>query len=253
MRTLCVVGLCWGCAAEELAPNPPEIDWYTPLDATVGLSDPALEGHSLAEIVGGEVFVEAEGGVCSDCHFTDTITLYRPPITQHETASITPRDVVGGRSWAGTGGWAERYVALGPNAIIEKPPELRGVFELWLASEAERVQPLSWHAPMSEQTLGVEPDEALRGTLDQIVNSLVSGRPDALMCSECHYEGGPAAYRPPIPQGAPSDFAPDEVIDGASWRDGWADRFIEHGPGEETEKPAYLRAVLNKWLQDGAR
>lgn len=246
------VMLLVGC---EEAPRdePVEFFWDTPMSPAMQLEawDDSLTGVSLRAIVSGEIELAWEGERCTSCHFRETIAYYGPEVEQYGVMELTARDVVGGRSWGGTDGWAERYVALA-DGIFEKPPEMRRVFERWLEVEATWVEPLYWASPMTLSTLGVEPDPNLRGSLSDIVNSVVSGRPDGLLCSDCHYADGAVRYRPPVGQGAVSSFAPDDVVDGASWSGAWARRFVEHGPDAKTAKPSVLRGAFNKWMQDGA-
>jgi len=246
---------CVDAAGDPDEPTPAAaLDWDTPLGPEHGIEalDPELFGVTLQDILGGAV-PSRNGQPCSACHFDTTVTLYRPYQEQYSAVAFSPRDVVDGRPWATSAGWGERYVSLGPDALIEKPRGLRDALQLWLETDAAQVLPLTWSTAPSRESLGVAPDPALLGALGQIVNSEVSGRPDDLLCSACHYTGGPYEYRPPVEQDAVSAIGPDEVVDGASWAGGWASAFLGHAPGEEYEKPAYLRAAWYKWLQDGAR
>lgn len=253
-----LVGSIGGCAPPGSPIEAMEVEWDTPLGPELGFEspwDPLLDGVTVAEVVEGAVVIDAEGNTCSSCHFEDTITLYNPPIRQFDVFELSPRDVCDGRSWAGPRGWASIYAGMGPGSLQDKPPLLREIFARWLDTEVQWVEPVTWTGPLDEATLGVLPDPALRGTLGDIVASRVSGRPDGLLCSECHYRGGPVPYRPDVARGEASSFAPDDLVDGRAWSGdgGWADRFRSLGPGAAVEKPAYLRALMHKWLEDGAR
>ncbi|MCA9569256.1 MAG: hypothetical protein KC656_15515 [Myxococcales bacterium] len=234
-----------------------ELEWDTPLDASiVGVElPPAIDGASLMEIVSGQVDARGEGRACSACHFGDTVTLYQPEIPQFSTAPIGPYDIVHGRTWAGNWGWASIFTTMGAGSFVEKPEELRDAMALWVEAESQRVEPLGWDVPIVAGNLGKDPESFIAGdTVGDIVNSVVPGRPDDLVCSACHFEGGPVAYRPAIAANAVSSFGPDDLIDGRTWAEpfGWADRFAAAGPNAAFHKPDYLRQMFFKWKDDGA-
>ena len=239
------------------APGFAPLEWETPLEADLlGEALPLeIDGASLMEIVSGQVEARGEGRSCSACHFDQTVTLYRPEVGQYDTTVIGPYDVVHGRTWAGNNGWAARFATLDENAFVEKPPVLRDAMLLWLDAEAERVEPLAWDDAVDAWSLGTAPQPYIAGDrIGDIVNSRVSGRPDDLMCSACHYEDGPLPYRPPVAANAVSDFGPDDRIDGLTWGEngGWADVFAKLGPNGGFHKPDYLRSMFFKWKDDGA-
>lgn len=233
------------------------LEWETPLEATtLGFElPPELEGASLMEIVSGQVDARGEGRSCSACHFDQTVTLYRPEIGQYDTQPFGPYDIVHGRTWAGNTGWAARFALMGEGAFVEKPIELRDAMLIWLDAESGRVEPLAWDDVIDADNLGTAPEAYILGDrIGDIVNSRVSGRPDDLMCSTCHYEGGPIAYRPPVAPNGVSAFGPDDVLDGLTWGEngGWADVFSKLGPNDGFHKPDYLRSMFYKWKDDGA-
>lgn len=260
MRTLCslaVLAVVVGCSPLDEEPALAELTWDAELRVeTLGFAPgPVLEGRTLGEVVSGAVDARGEGRSCTACHFQGTVTFYRPEVAQGQILPIGPYDVVDGRTWAGNNGWAAFFVQMGPNSFAEKPVELRNAFQIFLDQEAERVAPLSWDAVMSEENLGTVADPNVAGrTIADVLNSRVTGRPDGLLCSDCHYSGGTIPYRPNVVRGAPSTFGPNDVIDGRPWAgpDGWAERFVATGPGSSAPKPGYLRSVFFKWNDDGA-
>lgn len=242
------------CTPEE--PVPEVITWDTPVEASwVGMPvGDDIVGHSLRDIVSGAVEARGEGRTCSACHFAGSVTLYRPEVDQYGIGDVGPYTILDGRNWAGATGWAMIFAGMGEGAFVEKPPELREAFRLWAEAERERVEPVRWSEPVHEDNAGGPPDPAIEGkSLDDVLNSRVSGRPDDLLCSVCHYEDGPYPYRPPIAQGATSSFTPDTVLDGRPWSgaNGWAMVFAELGGNETFHKPDYLRSVFFKWVDDG--
>lgn len=245
-----------GCApVDEPVEDALDIDWQTPLEAAwLGPISPAVEGASLQEIVSGRVEARGEGRTCTACHFDGAPTGYRPEVEQYALVPVEPYEVVHGRTWAGNDGWAAVFVGLDDGAFVEKPAELRLAMALWLEAEAERVEPLGWDDVLTEDTLGTPVDETLIGdSVGAVVNSVGAGRPDGLVCSACHFEGGSVPYRPPVARMAASAFGPDDVVDGRAWAgpDGWAEVFAGLGPNAEVHKPGYLRSMFWKWNDDG--
>lgn len=237
------------------------LTWASPITAErlQEAPDPLVEGATLLSIVSSRHAAGARGHTCSVCHYRDTFIAYRPDIDQYETAFIGPHDVVDGRTWSAPGGWAERLLAVGDEppggqAHFEKPEFLRTVFRRWIADGRKFKEELRWDAPLSVSTLGEEPNAFVAGaTLVDVINDRISARPDARLCAECHYPGSAAAYGPALPEDRERDIGPDDVVDGRPWAgpDGWAERFIAHGPDAQLEKPAYLRNVFSVWLADG--
>jgi hypothetical protein len=234
-----------------------ELRWDTPLsEASLGY-DPgsAVTGRSLAEIVSGAVDARGEGRTCTACHFTGSVTFYRPEVPQDGLLELSPRDVIDGRAWAGNFGWGAIFEVMDEGSFAEKPIELRTAFTMWAEQEQARVQPLHWDEPVSEANLGVPPDANVAGDLlGEVVNSRVTARPDGLMCSDCHFRDTDIAYRPEIDRGdRTTNYGPATLIDGKSWGapGGWGDRFVTLGPEAEIHKPDYLRATFFKWKDDG--
>ncbi len=254
---LLLVGAC-EAEPEPVQPDPEvPITWDTPLHSDwVGQPlSPTIEGRSLREIVSGQVDARGEGRTCTACHFDQSITLYRPEYPQWSVEDIGPYDILDGRTWAGRTGWAAIFERQHEDALVEKPPELREAFRVWREAEAARTEPLGWTDPVSEERIGVPPDPAIADrTLDDVINSRVSGRPDDLLCSACHYRDASIPYRPDIEQDASSAFGPDTVVDGRTWAGagGWAIVFTRLGGNGTFHKPDYLRATLFKWYDDGS-
>lgn len=77
-------------------PPPHLLCWDTPItEVSLGeVPDPAVEGHSLQQIVSSQVIVRADGLGCSECHFENNHgnpgDHYRPPVAQGSTATIYP-------------------------------------------------------------------------------------------------------------------------------------------------------------------
>lgn len=250
--------LAVACTPTGGEPPPVEVDitWDTPLEESwIGLPvGDDIVGHSLGEIVSGQVEARGAGRSCSACHFDQSVTLYRPEHPQFAMDRLGPYDILDGRTWAGNTGWAAIFDRQQAGAFVEKPPELREAFRLWALAENARVEPLTWTDPVTIENSGVEPDPNIAGkSIDNVLNSRITGRPDDLLCSECHYQDGPIAYRPEIAQGLPSAFGPDDVLDGRPWSGptGWALRFCELGGNGNFHKPDYLRSTFFKWYDDG--
>ncbi|MCB9675726.1 MAG: hypothetical protein H6737_11450 [Alphaproteobacteria bacterium] len=247
-----------GCAPVEEETDLRPLDWTTPLaEDTLGVDPgPEFAGLTLEAIISGQVDARGEGRSCSACHFDGTLTFYRPEVEQYATTPIGPYDMVDGRTWAGNNGWGAIFATMGEGRFSEKPPELRVAMERFLDLEASRVQPLDWTTTIETVTLGKDPEAFIQNdTIDAIINSRVSGRPDDLLCSDCHYAGASIGYRPAIERGdTTTSFGPNDVIDGRSWSgpDGWAQVFVELGPNADIHKPDYVRQMFFKWVDDGA-
>lgn len=233
-----------------------EIDWDTPLtEDWIGMEvGDDIRDHTLRDIISGRVAARGAGRTCSACHFDQSVTLYRPEFPPYAVDDIEPYDILDGRTWAGRLGWGTIFAAQNGTGYVEKPPELREALRLWVIAESARVEPLHWTDPVTRENVGGEPDPNIAGrSLDDVLNSRVTGRPDNLLCSECHYTDGPFPYRPEIAQGSQSAFGPDDLLDGRSWAGatGWAMVFAELGGNDTFHKPDYLRATFFKWYDDG--
>lgn len=233
-----------------------DFGWETPFTAeTLGEDPGELEGESLSSVVNSHVAAR-NGYACAACHFEGTVTFYAPE-NEAVVEDVGPYDIVDGRTWAGNYGWGARLVITDDSGFADKPPVLRRALELFLAAEAERVEPLTWEAPINAERLGQQPRAAIDGVrLYDVINSRVAAREDGLTCSTCHYQDGPYPYRPEVAPGqADTVFGPDAVVDGRSWAEpgGWADVFVALGPDATAHKPDYLRSMFFKWTDDGAR
>jgi hypothetical protein len=117
---------------------------------------------------------------------------------------------------------------------------------------------LNWTTPIDTLHLGHAPDPIIAGkTLQDIVSSVVSGRDNGALCSDCHnsQSGGNFAYRPNVAPGvASAPIDPFQFIGGDDgWACGgnpWARQFVNL-PASVYLKPEYLKDAFNKWLNDG--
>jgi hypothetical protein len=122
--------------------------------------------------------------------------------------------------------------------------------------------PLTWTSPIDTLHLGYPPAPEHAGkTLQNIVSSFQSGRPDGVLCSHCHnrfpnstYPG--IYYKPNVNQDeAPFAFDPYNVIGGNyGWGSGnprWAQLFIDL-PVSRYPHTEALKSLFYKWLNDGA-
>jgi hypothetical protein len=113
-------------------------------------------------------------------------------------------------------------------------------------------QCVTWSRPISWDSLGFGPDPFLEGkTLGGIVSSTQVGRKDGNRCSKCHYGTSGNKYSPSVAQDGSETIGPSDTIGVTTWvaPGGWASRFLTNPIG----KPDYLKAVVQQWLDDGAR
>jgi hypothetical protein len=113
-------------------------------------------------------------------------------------------------------------------------------------------QCLTWSRAIGWDSLGSAPDPFLEGkTLGNIVGSAQVGRKDGNLCSKCHYDVSGNRYAPPLPKDGSATVDPTDAIGDTTWAapGGWAARFLASPIG----KPDYLKAVVQQWLDDGAR
>jgi hypothetical protein len=111
---------------------------------------------------------------------------------------------------------------------------------------------LAWSTPISASSMGTPPDPFLEGkTLGGIVSSLEVGRKDNNRCSACHYGTSGNVYSSPVAAGGSGFIGATDIINGTSWAapGGYAERFLT----SSINKPDYLKAVVQQWLDDGAR
>lgn len=115
------------------------IRWSAPVTAArLGTTpDPKLNGVSLEDFVSSRVVVRADNLKCSACHYAGSGRSYSPPVAQNQSATIDAWQTIGGLTWMGTGGWADRFLAQGPGTAGNKPAHLRGVFTKWKADGSQ--------------------------------------------------------------------------------------------------------------------
>jgi len=107
------------------------LTWTSPITAeNIGADpDPRAAGATLHDAINNLVSPRPDGKYCAECHYPGGEVPYRPD----PDAEIGPTSLVDGRTWAGPGGWAERFIALDENAHFTKPAYVRAVFVKWLA------------------------------------------------------------------------------------------------------------------------
>lgn len=248
---------------EQLDPERPaallgmELSWLTPItEPTLGeLPDGLVEGATLRDIVSSRHLARPDGFLCSECHYRDSEDPYRPDIEQGSDEEIDPFEVIDGRAWRGDIGWAARFMALDDDAHYTKPAYLRAVFSAWRADGEMKRTGLRWQSQILEETMGMVPvAEVADKRMSDIINSQVSGRPDAKLCSECHFAGAAIPYRPDVEKNESGGLiGPHDVVDGRSWSGpgGWADRFMALHEEADFTKPLYLRELFECWKEDG--
>jgi hypothetical protein len=128
-----------------------------------------------------------------------------------------------------------------------------------LAYETGVVCPLAWTTPINTATVGTTLDVHEDGkSLQDIVSSVEIGRLDGHRCSDCHNNLHLYPYQPEVAPGAVSvppidPFQPSGgYVEGpVNWACGgnpWSQQFIAQ---PDSVKPPYLKAALQKWLNDG--
>ena len=254
------------CGQEENPLRAEPLDWNDPIfESNLGIRpDPRVEGLSLREIVSSEAVVWPDGEhLCSTCHYRNGFFFYKTESERGSPMVIQSNDKIDGRTWALINGWGRRFYNIGAGTVAEKPDYLRVVVKKWLddgkldaqADQNRATEPLHWDSTIRFEALGYDPSEFIAGvSIDEVINSEISGRPDGFLCSRCHYKDAEIGYRPDIAkETGGTDFGPDTVIDGRSWSGagGWASRFVALGPGAHYEKPAYLRDLFSRWRESG--
>ncbi|MBX2811226.1 MAG: hypothetical protein KTR25_05430 [Myxococcales bacterium] len=200
---------------------------------------------SLEKVVSSRTTPPYSDRVCSSCHYRDSMSSYSPSVDQYGEGSIGPDTLIGGVMWRGPSGWARRLVSRSDFDEEMWLYHLLPVFAQWLKDGTLSEPPVVWDEPISIQI-----SEQLSGVrLVDVVSSRISGRADGLLCSSCHYEDGPFAYRPAgVTRGGSSPlYQPYTIIDGRTWagNDGWADRFMK----TTFPKPDEVIGVLWQWRQ----
>jgi hypothetical protein len=90
-----------------------------------------VDGKTLAQIISSQTAGRDDAMLCSACHHsTDAQGGYGVPSAKNAASlNLKPTDIVTGRSWVGTGGWAERFVKNGT-----KPDNLKIMVQAWINS-----------------------------------------------------------------------------------------------------------------------
>ncbi|MBX2811520.1 MAG: hypothetical protein KTR25_06915 [Myxococcales bacterium] len=241
-----------------LEPNSPsddieaisEVRLYDPL---TWRSLPLTEDQELYDLMGPltlEAIVSSEttktdaGLTCSQCHYNNSGRTYAPPIEQEEVKLISPTELIGGISWAGEGGWAERLVARTDMDEVLQSHHYIPVFRRWLRDSALVEPEVYWSEPIQEHVSPILSSVVF----EDVINSRISARSDGLLCAECHYEGGPFRYRPEGVQVTSTDgvIGPHTIVDGRTWSGpyGWAERFLS----TTFIKPQPVVDILPLWL-----
>ncbi len=106
---------------------------------------------------------------------------------------------------------------------------------------------LGFRTKIEKRTLNETPSSYLKGkTIEQILNSKVSGRPDGKRCKSCHYYGGPNPYQP-------FNYVDwNTEVTGATWKEYWAWKFLTNTQ-PSGKKPYGLKKVIRMWAKSGYR
>jgi hypothetical protein len=88
-----------------------------------------LDGKTLAQIITSQTPGRDDGILCSSCHHsTDAQGGYGVPSAKNAAnLNLKPTDVLTGRTWVGSGGWAERFVKNNT-----KPDNLKIMVQAWI-------------------------------------------------------------------------------------------------------------------------
>lgn len=112
-------------------------------------------------------------------------------------------------------------------------------------------QLVTWNGALSAEALGQTPGPSVQGkSLYAIVSSQVSGRPDGLLCSNCHFKGSGRPYSPDVGKDGSAPISPETVVSGATWsaQGGWVDQFTALAT-----KPGVLKLPFDTWKKEGAK
>jgi hypothetical protein len=122
------------------------LQWTTPVTSdNFFISDPLINGKSIGRIVSSAVVGRRDGFLCSHCHYTGSGLPYSPPVTRDGTATIAPGQIIAGRTWAGSGGWAQAFVHMPtdvPNLVSSKPFYLQALVQTWIDDGEKYTPPL---------------------------------------------------------------------------------------------------------------
>jgi hypothetical protein len=112
------------------------LEWTTPISSdNFFISDPVINGNTLGRIVSSITVGCKDGLLCSHCHFSGSGLPYSPPVARDGNASIWPSDVIGGRTWAGPGGWAQAFIHMPTDVaglVSSKPFYLQALVQTWV-------------------------------------------------------------------------------------------------------------------------
>lgn len=112
------------------------VSWNTPLYSKFfGFPpDDRVDGKSLADVITSKTFIRNDGKLCSTCHNkVASLGDYGVPVEVNgSNPDLGPNDEVWGKTWAGTGGWAERTAA-----NKTKPVIIRAALKLWIQNNYE--------------------------------------------------------------------------------------------------------------------
>jgi len=113
------------------------VDNFPPLVGLTVAEQNMISGKTLQGIVSSfQVGRVSDGNLCSACHFETASRSYRPPVAAGGHARIRANDVVGGRTWTGTDGWAFKFMARPSQPATDlgsKPVYLKTLFSQWVA------------------------------------------------------------------------------------------------------------------------
>jgi hypothetical protein len=122
------------------------LQWTTAINSdNFFISDPLINGKSISKIVSSAVVGRRDGLLCSHCHYAGSGNPYSPPVARDGTATITPNDVISGRTWAGPGGWARAFLSMPtdvPNLVSSKPFYLQALIQTWIDDGEKYTPPL---------------------------------------------------------------------------------------------------------------
>jgi hypothetical protein len=110
------------------------IRWNEPIDSeALGLEpNPRVDGRTLASIISGKVAGRSDGKLCSSCHNQDGDPGgYGVDVEENGAlAKLKPKDLVGGKTWAGRDGWAAGFIE-----NDTKPDNLKAIIRAWIDND----------------------------------------------------------------------------------------------------------------------
>jgi hypothetical protein len=122
------------------------LQWTSPINSdNFFISDPLIDGKTIGQIVSSQVVGRRDGLLCSQCHYTGSGLPYSPPVARGGSAAIWPTQVIGGRTWAGPGGYARSFLAQPtdvPSLVNSKPFYLQALLQTWIDDGEKATQSL---------------------------------------------------------------------------------------------------------------